>query len=114
MEDNKMKKSETKKYIAVIDPKVEISQHFEYKELSAKHLAEAMSEANELFTDDVYLIDVYMKQPGGDKEKVLYQSILTNRGHGWNIAGHKETLAFYYKHHDAGKEIKSCDVDWVF
>ena len=59
-----MKKSETKKYIAVIDPKAESG--FRYKMLNAKNLLDAMSEAKALKTYDVYLVNIFKKIPGGD------------------------------------------------
>ena len=112
-----MKKSETKKFIAVIDPKVARSHAFEYVALNAKNLVEAMSEASNLMDNSVYLIDLYEKMPGGDKEKVFYKPVLRNRGYGWNTEAQDSnilnTLCFWYKWHDGIKPITSCDIDWV-
>lgn len=113
-----MKKSETPRYIAVIDPKASIESGFIIKALNAKTLIEAMTEASKLIDDETYLIDLMEKQPGGDKEKVLYQHILRNRCYGWNAAeldtNSLNNIAFYYKGHDGIKPITSCDIDWVF
>ena len=112
-----MKKSETTKYIAVIDPKAGIEVGLEYKALSAKNLLEAMSEATKLMNDSVYLIDLYEKMPGGDKEKVFYKPVLRNRGYGWNDAERDsnilDTLAFYYKYYNADKKLASFDFEYV-
>lgn len=112
-----MKKSETKKFIAVIDPKVARNPAFEYVALNAKTLIEAMNEASNLMDDSVYLIDLYEKMPGGDKEKVFYKPVLTNRGYGWNAAERDsntlDTLAFYYKYYNADKKLASVDFEWV-
>lgn len=114
-----MKKSETKKYIAVIDPKASVSSVFLYKALNAKNLIEAMNEASKYMTDDIYLINIFEKQSGGDKEKVFYSKVLTNRGNGWytnnefHASEREETIAFYYKWHDASKPVTSCDFDWI-
>lgn len=116
-EKNKMKKSDVKKYIAVIDPKVASNPAFAFKELSAKNLIEAMSEANKLIDDSVYLIDIYEKQAGGNKEKVFYKAVVRNRGCGWDVAERDsnilDTLAFYYKYRDASRPVASFDFEWV-
>lgn len=112
-----MKKSETKKFIAVIDPKASIESGFRYKALNAKTLIEAMDEASKLIDDDTYLIDLYEKQSGGDKEKVFYQPVLRNRRYGWNTevqdSNILNTIAFYYKWHDGNKPITSCDIEFI-
>jgi hypothetical protein len=112
-----MKKSETKKYIAVIDPKAGSGKGFVYEDLTAQNLIEAMNEASELMDDSVYLIDLYEKMPGGDKEKVFYKPVLRNRGYGWNAAERDsnilDTLAFYYKYHNVDNPITSIDIQWV-
>lgn len=112
-----MKKTETRKYIAVIDPKVAIDTAFKYVELTTKTLIEAMSEANKLMDEDVYLIDLYEKQAGGDKEKVFYSPVLRNRGNGWNVICDEirscYSLAFWYKYANASEERKAYDYEWV-
>lgn len=113
-----MKKSETKKFIAVIDPKAAISTYFVYKELNAKNLIEAISEANKYMDENVYLIDLYEKQAGGDKEKVFYKPVLRNRGSGWNIEEQESylmgNLAFWYKYHDDRFAVNCTDFEWGY
>lgn len=112
-----MKKAETKKFIAVIDPMAIAKANFEFKELNAKNLIEAMNEAKNLMSENVYLVNIFEKQAGGDKEKVFYNKVLTNRGNGWhtNEEGESEaTIAFYYKWHDASWALNSTDFEWVY
>ena len=113
-----MKKSETPRYIAVIDPKASIDSGFVIKALNSKNLIEAMTEASKLIDDETYLIDLMEKQPGNDKEKVIYKHILRNRCYGWNAAeldtNSLNNIAFYYRGHDGIKPITPCDIDWVF
>lgn len=113
-----MKKSETKKFIAVIDPRVVIDSGFIYKALAAKNLLEAMNEASKYTSDDIYLISIFEKLPGGDKEKVQYSRALTNRGSGWRTNEEanerEEVLSFYYKYHDGASAITSVDIDWAY
>lgn len=110
-----MKKSETKKYIVVIDPKTTVCNGFCYKELTAKNVVDAMREAEQLIDETVYLIDIYEKQAGGDKEKVPYKHILRNRTHGWKTdeLSSYNTLVFWYKYADTDKKRTSSDFDWI-
>ncbi len=111
-----MKKTETPKYIAVIDYKATaLNSGFGYKALAAKNLIEAMSEAKKIMDADIYLLSIFEKLPGGDKEMVNYNRVLTNRGRGWhtNDDGERdESFEFCYKYCKSVDEIKSFDVEW--
>ena len=112
-----MKKTEATKYIAVIDYKATASNSgFDYKALAAKNLIEAMTEAKKIMDADIYLVSIFEKLPGGNKEKVNYNRVLTNRGHGWhtNDDGERDELfALCYKYCKSVDEIKSFDVEWI-
>lgn len=113
-----MKKTETTKYVAVIDYKATvINSGYDYKALAAKNLIEAMSEAKKIMDADIYLVSIFEKMPGGDKEKVNYNRVLTNRGCGWhtNDDGERdESFALCYKECESMNNIKSYDVEWSF
>ena len=112
-----MKKTETKRYIAVVDYMTDYKVGYGYKEIEAKNLIEAMNEALVLKNENVYLVSIFEKQKGEDKEKVFYNRILTNRGYGWktNSEGENEaTMAFYYKWYNRNKELTSSDFEWIF
>lgn len=76
------------KYIAVIDYKSTVKNGFDHIPLVAKNLLDAMTEAETLLTDDVYLVDIAEKS--GKIEKVdgcketKFTEILRNRGNGWH------------------------------
>ena len=76
------------KYIATIDYKAALKKGFDHICLEAKTLLDAMSEAEKLLTDDVYLVDIAeksskTKKVDGGKE-TLFTNALRNRGSGWH------------------------------
>lgn len=75
------------KLVAVIDKKA--SRGFDYVELNAKDILSAMSEADSLMNEDVYLIKIVKKIGKIEKVENLktekYEAVITNRGNGWHV-----------------------------
>lgn len=112
-----MKKSETARFIAVID--IKATSEFQYKALNAPSLIAAMTEAAEFIDDDTYLVNIFQRDyHSGEKERVLYNKVLTNRGNGWHTnddphASERETaIYFYHKWHDGISPITASDITW--
>lgn len=76
------------KYIAIVDYKANTRKGFEHVELAAQNLLDAMNEAETLFDEEIYLVDIAEKV--GKTEKVdghketKFTEILRNRGNGWH------------------------------
>lgn len=83
------------KLLAVIDKKA--SAGFDYVELNAKDILAAMSEADTLMNETIYLIKILKKV--GKIEKVdnmkteKYEAVITNRGNGWHINDYEHAEA---------------------
>jgi len=108
-----MKKSDTAKFIAVID--LMATSEFKYKALEAKNEIEAMNEARQLIGYHTYLVSIFKKEKTNDREKVKYSKFITNRGNGWRTnedGEHEASIYFYYKWHDGISPITSSDVTW--
>ena len=78
-----------KKYIAVVDKKATAkNKGFEFHILDAKNLKEAILEANAYVDDEAYLVDICEKvgkiRRFNRYSEVDYESILRNRGCGWD------------------------------
>lgn len=76
------------KYIAIIDYKASVKNGFDHVALEANNLLDAMNEAENLLTDDVYLVDIAEKSGKSEKIKgckeTPFTEVLRNRGHGWH------------------------------
>lgn len=83
------------KYIVVIDYK---AQHggLEYKTLKAENILEAMREAEMMFNETVYLINIAEKTRETSGDCIVYKEVLTTRGHeNWHMCdkAHSEVPA---------------------
>ena len=111
-----MKKSEVKRYIAVVDYLTEYKDGYCYKELQSENIIGAMNEASELKDENVYLVSIFEKVDS-DKDKIYYSRILTKRSCGWHTNKEggevEETIAFYYKIHDKNEKIDELDFEFV-
>ena len=81
------------KHILYIDYKANKGNYcgYDYKMLDAKHLADAMAEAEKYMDDDVYLMRI-MRQDGkaehiGKTTETFFKAVVERRSCGWNICG---------------------------
>ena len=81
------------KHILYIDYKASKGNYrgWDYVMLDAKHLADAMAEAEKYMNDNVYLMRV-MRQDGkaeriGSATETRFKAIIERRSGGWNICG---------------------------
>ena len=76
------------KYIAVIDYKASYKSGFDFVELDAKDIVDAMEEANAINTENVYMISIAEKEGKVIKDcegkKINYRVKLDKRSCGWN------------------------------
>ena len=77
-----------KKYIAMIDWKVEFKNGFDYVELDAENAVEAIEKADDLWNENVYLIKIMEKAGKINRYEgfkvTTYTSILCRRSFGWH------------------------------
>ena len=115
---------ESATFVAIIDYKAGKGpvRGFDFIELSAKNILEAMNEAGKLMTEDVYLIKiaekagVYNIGEYSEIGRIIYRSVLVCRSFGWYPSteenGEQATLIehdyFYYQ----GKELTELGFDW--
>lgn len=92
------------KYVAIIDYKAR--PDFGHIPLTASNLLDAMDEAETLFSEDVYLVDIAEKSGKGQKvgtwTETPYKDILRSRGCGWHRCdhGHSESPVTWIMSHD--------------
>ena len=85
------------KYIATIDYMAGEKKSFDFYDLAAKNLLDAMSEAGQYFGENVYMVRIAEKSSSVFKEeygkRVEYTEILSHRCHDWHPcdAAHSET-----------------------
>lgn len=76
------------KYIAVIDYRASLRKGFDHKALIATNIFDAMNEAENLKTEDVYMVRIAEKFGKSEKregaKRTKYREVLANRSGGWH------------------------------
>ena len=76
------------KYIVIIDYKASYKSGFDFVEMNAKNIIDAMEEANEIDMENVYMISIAEKEgkmvKDNECKKVNYRVKLDKRSSRWN------------------------------
>lgn len=93
------------KFTVMIDYKAGIKNGFDYVQLEAKNLIDAIAEADSLWTDSIYLMKIMQKVSKietalfGQVKYETYKAVLCRRSYGWHLcnAVNSEQATVVYK-----------------
>lgn len=93
------------KFTVMIDYKAGIKNGFDYMQLEAKNLIDAIAEADSLWTDSIYLMKIMQKvskietECFGQVKNEKYEAVLCRRSYGWHLcnADNCERATVVYK-----------------